>query len=97
MSVPAISVMANHRHQALLLREGGWGATPPRDLEACGTPAGTAIHAGGDFFGLAQASAMGALASCSEFHLGEVRLSGIDQVGTVRLAIVAVPAPGSSR
>lgn len=94
MSVTAVSIMANDKNQALLLREGGWGKIVPRKLMVTSAPHGTVIYSSGIVIGLAQASAMGALISCLEFHLGEVCADGIRQLGKVHVKILNTSPSG---
>jgi hypothetical protein len=96
MDIPAASVLANASGQVMLLAEGGWGAAPPRVLSVTEAPPGTLLWNDGKAIGLAQASAMAALAAGKEFFLGEVSDGRIRTAGTVHV-LIRHPAPTDRR
>ena len=88
MALPAVSVLANERGQAMLFREGGWSDGPVlQALTVRPTRMGTAILADGRLVGLAPRSALSSLASCKEFFLGEASADGVRTVAEVRLLV----------
>lgn len=98
MPVAAISVLANDRAQALLIREGGWPTSASSGIVAREATSGVEILAADVVIGMAPGSALASLVACSEFHLGAV-LPG-DRIATkpVRLVVAShefgVSGPG---